>query len=505
MVGAMTTALGTLCTVESLLFINFGLAVGIIFGALPGLTATMGVALFLPVTFSLDPLPGILLLLGVYCGGIYGGSITAILIKTPGTPASAATVLDGYTMAANGHPGKALDVALVASTIGGVISAGVLLFLAPQVARAALRFGSPERFMLAMFGLSIIATISGRQIFKGIIAASIGLFVGCIGLDPIEGLPRFTFGMNDMMAGVDITPALIGLFAISEIFNKVYMGDVTISEKNRTFAKESMSLAEVRACGKDIVKSSLIGTVIGAIPGTGAAIASFLSYMEARRTSRTPEKFGTGHINGIAAPEAGNNGVTGATLIPLLTLGIPGDSVTAIMLGALMMKGLTPGPQLFRTQAVLMYTIMIGLIFVNVFMFFQGKLFLRLFVNVSKIPTTLLSTILVVLCVIGGFSGNNSLFDVFLMIGFAVVGYLFLKLNMPPVPMLLALILGPMAEENLRKSLLLSKGSWTIFLTKPISLVFFIITVLAVSFPIVMNYYRGRKARRPAEKDTPSP
>jgi putative tricarboxylic transport membrane protein len=488
----MLSGFGNLFSLESVLFINFGIAVGIVFGALPGLTATMGVALFLPVTFGLEPLPGMLLLLGIYCGGTYGGSITAILIKTPGTPASAATVLDGYEMARKGHAGKALDIALVCSTIGGIISAFVLLFLAPQIARIALRFGSPERFMLAMFGLSIICTLSGRHLFKGLISAAFGLFVASIGLDPIEGLPRFTFGINEFMAGVGIIPALVGLFAISEILNKVCIGDAAEEDK-AALTKERMTLAELRGCSKDIVKSSIIGTVIGAIPGTGAAIAAFLSYMEARRSSKTPGKFGTGHINGVAAPEAGNNGVTGATLIPLLTLGIPGDVVTAVMLGALMMKGLTPGPQLFQKHGVLMYTIMIGLIFVNVFMYLQGKLFIKAFANVNRIPTSLLSTILIVLCVIGGFSVNNSVFDVFLMLGFAAIGYLAYKFQFPAVPMLLAIILGPMAEENLRKSLLLSNGSWGIFVTKPISLLFLLLTLVAILVPTIVNVVLRKK------------
>jgi putative tricarboxylic transport membrane protein len=434
----------------------------------------------------------LLLLLGLYCGGIYGGSVTAILIKTPGTPASAATVLDGYPMMEQGHAGKALDIALVASTVGGIFSALMLLFLAPQIARFAIKFGSAERFMLAMFGLSIIATISGKQIFKGLIAASIGLFCASIGLDPIEGLPRFVFGSNYFISGINIIPALIGLFAISEILNKVYTGDTNKIEKV-DFVKEHMTFKEFKSSFIDMIKSSAIGTFIGAIPGTGATIASFLSYMEARRVSKHPEEFGKGSVNGIAASEAGNNGVTGATLIPLLTLGIPGDTVTAIMLGALMMQGLTPGPQLFQTQGKLMYTLMIGLIFVNLFMLLQGKLFVRGFANVSNIPTNLLSPILVVLCVVGGFSVNNMIFDVFVMLVFALIGFVVIKLNIPLVPIILGIILGSMAEENLRKALILSKGSYLVFIKKPVSLLFLIFTILALVIPFYINIRTMKK------------
>ncbi len=479
-----------LWTWQNVLFVNFGMAIGIVFGALPGLTATMGVALFLPITFGMDPITGMLFLLGIYCGGIYGGSITAILIKTPGTPASAATVLDGYPMAQNGHAGKALDIALVASTIGGLFSAFILLFMAPQVARAALRFGPPEFFTLALFGLSIIVTVSGRHVFRGLLSGCAGMFIASIGLDPIEGLPRFTFGINGLLSGISLIPALIGLFAIAEILNKTHIGDVGQKEKPE-IRKEHMTLSELKDCIVDILKSSFMGTIIGAIPGTGATSASFLSYMEARRSSKTPEKFGTGYINGIAAAEAGNNGVTGATLIPLLTLGIPGDSVTAVMLGALMMQGLTPGPALFQRQGVLVYTIMVGLIFVNMFMFLQGKLFLKAFVNVTRIPTYLLSAIIIVLCVVGSFSVNNSVFEVWIMLIFGFVGYLMLRVNIPVVPMLLAIILGPIAEESMRQSLILSQGSYAIFVTRPISLLFVILTVCSIGVAIYSNIKKG--------------
>ena len=485
-------------TSSSLIWINIGLFVGVIFGSLPGLTATMGVALFLPVTFSMEPIPAMMLLLGIYCGGIYGGSITAILIKTPGTPASAATVLDGYQMAQKGHPALALDTALMASTVGGIFSALVLLFAAPSVAKVAVKFSSAEKFMLAFFGLSIIATIAGKHIFKGLLSASIGLFAACIGLDPIEGLPRFTFGMDRFQTGIDIIPALIGLFAITEILNKVYIGDQAVGEV--VLPKEHMTFRQFRSCFKDIIKSSVIGTVIGAIPGTGATTAAFLSYMEARRSSPCPEEFGTGHINGIAAPEAGNNGVTGATLIPLLTLGIPGDTVTAVMLGALMMQGLTPGPALFTTQAKLMYTIMVGMLFVNIFMMLQGKILLKAFIHITKVPTTLLSSILVVLCVVGGFSVNNSVYDVFIMLFFAALGYYMNRLKLPTTPLLLALILAPMAEENLRRALVVSKGSWWIFVQRPVSCVFLIITICAIIFPIALGVIQNHKMDQEQKK-----
>ena len=465
------------------LVINFGLVLGIIFGALPGLTATMGVALFMPLTFGMDPILGITMLLGIYCGGIYGGSVTANLIKTPGTPASAATILDGYPLVQQGHAGKALDMSLVASVIAGLFSAIILLLVAPQLARIALKFGPPEYFALAMFGLTIIASVASKNLFKGIIMGCFGMYVSTIGLDEIGGMPRFVFDNTYLAGGIRLIPALIGLFAISEILNKIRISKYEIAQSSE-FVKERVTWQELKSSLKTILKSSAIGTIIGAIPGTGAAIASFLSYNEAIRSSKTPEKYGTGHLDGVAAAEAGNNGVTGATLIPLLTLGIPGDTVTAVLLGALMMQGLQPGPALFRDSAPIVYTIMVGLIFVNIFMFIQGKLFVKVFANVTKIPTNLLLPILLVLCVTGAYAENNTMFDVWMMFIFGVIGYVLLRNDFPVTPLLLAMILGPMAEMSMRQSLILSQGSYAIFFTRPICLFFIIASIVSVSYAV---------------------
>ncbi len=465
------------------LMINFGLVLGIIFGVLPGLTATMGVALFMPLTFGMDPILGITMLLGIYCGGIYGGSVTANLIKTPGTPASAATILDGYPLVQQGHAGKALDMSLVASVIAGLFSAVILLLVAPQLARFALKFGPPEYFALAMFGLTIIASVASKNIFKGVIMGALGMYISMIGMDEIGGMPRLTFGHPYLAGGIKLIPALIGLFAISEILNKVRMGQYNIKESTE-FKNESITWTELKASLRTIFKSSAIGTFIGAVPGTGAAIASFLSYNEAIRSSKTPEKFGTGHLDGVAASEAGNNGVTGATLIPLLTLGIPGDTVTAVLLGALLMQGLQPGPALFRDHAPVVYTIMVALILVNLFMLLQGKLFVRAFANVTKIPVNLLLPILLVLCVTGAYAENNTMFDVWMMFIFGIVGYVLVRNDFPVTPLLLARILGPLAEVSMRQSLIMSGGSYGIFFTRPICLFFVVLALLSIVFAI---------------------
>lgn len=337
------SVLSSLFTLENLLWINVGLAGGIMVGALPGLTGTMAMALLLPLTYGLASIPGVMLLLGVYCGSIYGGSITAILINTPGTPASAATSLDGYPMAQKGHGLRALHDALSASTIGGLFSCAVLLFAAPPIASFALKFGPAEYFALALFGLTIIASVGGKSQIKGLLMGFVGLLISCIGIDPMDGVSRFTFGINRMEGGIDTIPVLIGLFAITEIMAKARdmnkaTGTAVKVEKEKTRFRDVLKYKMV------LLKSSILGVFIGAVPGTGAAISSFLAYNEAKRTSKHPEEYGHGSEEAVVASESANNAVTGATLIPLLTLGIPGDTNTAVLLGALTMQGIAAGP-----------------------------------------------------------------------------------------------------------------------------------------------------------------
>ena len=341
----IATVLQMVFTLPNLLWMNIGIFAGIIVGALPGLTGTMAIALLLPVTYGLDSVTGMMLLLGVYCGGIYGGSITAILINTPGTPASAATSLDGYPLAQKGHALKALHMALSASLVGGLISCAVLLFAAPMIAKFALKFGAAEYFALALFGLTIIAGVGGKSQIKGLLMGFSGLLLSCVGIDSLDGVARFTFGNVNLTAGISQIPVLIGLFAITEIMKKVRDIHAPIGE-TVAVQEEKIHFSDVLRYWKTLLKSSGIGVFIGAVPGTGAAISSFMAYNEAKRASKTPEEFGQGSEDGLVACEAANNAVTGATLIPLLTLGIPGDTNTAVLLGALTMQGIVAGPTL---------------------------------------------------------------------------------------------------------------------------------------------------------------
>ncbi|WP_373893812.1 tripartite tricarboxylate transporter permease [Virgibacillus sp. CBA3643] len=474
---------------NNLIFMILGVFLGFIFGSLPGLTATMGVALLLPITFGMEPTTAILFLLGVYCAGTYGGSASAILINTPGTPASAATVLDGYALAEKGEAAVALRMALLASVGGGIFSALALLFIAPQLSKFALNFGPPEFFALALFGLTMILSVSSNNLRKGIIMGISGVFISTIGLDPISGLPRFSFDNTNLTGGIDLIPALIGLFAISEIIKKSQTAHLTedndISNINKVVASFKSLFNKYK---KTILKSSAIGTFIGAIPGTGPAIASFISYNEARRSSKNKEEFGKGSLDGVAASEAGNNGVTGATLIPLLTLGIPGDTVTAVLLGALMLQGLAPGPQLFVNYTDMIYTIMLGLIFVNIIMWIQGSFLTKYFAKIKSVPINVLLPILLVLCFIGSFAVNNTTFDVRVMLVFGLIGYIMPKFGFPVTPMLLGIVLGPIAETSFRQSMAISDGSWLIFVTNPIALVFILLATLSILIPFIKPY-----------------
>lgn len=477
------TVLQDIFTVQNLLWMNIGMAAGIVVGALPGLTGTMCIALLLPLTYKMNSLTGMLMLLGVYCGGIYGGSITAILINTPGTPASAATSIDGYPMAQKGHGLKALNSALTASAVGGLFSCLVLLFLAPVIAGVALKFGNEEYFALALFGLTIIASVGGKSLLKGLLMGMAGLLLSCVGID-MDGVARFTFGENHLAAGINTIPVLIGLFAITEVMSKAR--DCNKREGRAVeIHQEKVSIFDVFRYKLTLIRSSVIGVFIGAVPGTGAAISSFLAYNEAKRTAKHPEEFGSGCEEAVVASEAANNAVTGATLIPLLTLGIPGDTNTAVLLGALTMQGIAPGPTLFTTQKVWVYSIMIGLIFINIFMYLQGRAFIRGFVNVTKIPTQFIVPGIVTLCMIGAYAIKYNNFNCILMVALGIFGYYMKKLDFPLTPMVIGLVLGSLCEKNMRRALILSKGDWLTFLRSPISCTFLLLSVFMLFFPLI--------------------
>lgn len=496
---AFMQALSAVLAPSALFYMFIGVLFGILCGAMPGLSAVMAVSIMLPFTFGLKDV-GIMMLLGIFCGAVYGGSITAILINTPGTANSAATCLDGYPMAHKyGQPGRALSISTMASTFGGLFSALMLLWIAPLLSKIALNFGVTEMFALGVFGLSIVTAVSSHSIIKGLLGAVLGLLLGSVGMDTTSATFRYTFGTTYLISGIQFVPLLIGLFAFSQCL-------LSAEEDIKSMAKSKAakltqilpSKSDIKQTAPTILMSSVIGTVIGAIPGTGGDIASWIGYNEAKRFSKHPEKFGDGAPEGIAAPEAANNAVSGGAMIPLLTLGIPGDSVTAIMLGALMMQGIAPGPLLFTTQTTKVYTIIVSLFVANIFMCLLGYIGIRGFAKISMVPMKWLNPIIFVFCTVGTFAINNNMGDVFLMIGAGILGYVLVKLDFCMPPIILGLILSGTVEENLRRALVLSDGSLSIFLSHPIAMALLAVAAISLMTPVVMKAWKQRSAAKSA-------
>ena len=475
--------------VQVLLMTFLGAAGGVLLGAIPGMTATMGVALLIPFSFGMDLIPSIGLLLGIYCGGMYGGSISAILIHAPGTPSAAATLLDGYPMAQKGEAGKALSVAMFSSFCGGVIGALIMTFLSPLVAQVAMKFTSAEMLMLAVFGLSVIISISGKSIAKGLISAFFGMLLCTIGLDPTYSKQRFVFGLTPLKGGLSFIPVLIGLFAVAEVISGV---ERIIGGRESATAKSTEKITRVLPDWKTIKQiwhniglGGVIGTFIGAIPGAGGDIAVFVSYAFNKGISKHPEKWGTGIPNGVASTESANNGCSGGAMIPLLSLGVPGDSVTAILLGAFIMKGITPGPMMYVSELPTVYQVFAALMLANLAMLVVGCLGVRGFAKIVSIEKKILYPIILVISLLGAFSINKQVFDVGVCVVFGVIGWLMSKYEFPLSPILLALILGPMCEQNFVRFMDLNNGNFGAIVNYPIAIGFFVVAVGVIIFSLI--------------------
>lgn len=477
----------------NILMIIIGVTIGIIIGCMPGLSAAMGVALLLPLTFGMKAESGLIMLGAIYCGAIFGGSISAILIHTPGTPASAATALDGYELTKKGKAGKALGTACFSSFCGGLLSCISLYFCAPILAKLAMKFASPEYFWLALFGLTIIAGVTSGSMLKGLMSGAFGLIISTIGMDPMEGTLRYMFGIDELYNGINVTCALIGLFSLSQVF---ILAESKIKERSEIISfNDSVILKwhEIKRITPTIIRSWLIGNIIGILPGAGASIACFLGYNEAKRFSKHKEEFGHGSIEGVAGSEAANNAVTGGSLIPTLTLGIPGESVTAVLMGGLIIQGLQPGPELFTYYAPMTYTFFAGFVVVQFFMLLIGLGGCKIFANISKISDAVLIPCIFVLCVVGSFAINNSFIDVVIMFIFGIIGYLMRKTGLNTAAVVLALILGPIGERGLRRSLAISNGDISILFSTPICWMLIIFCLLSIFAPIIVKRLKKSK------------
>ncbi|MBE0532353.1 MAG: tripartite tricarboxylate transporter permease [Rhodospirillales bacterium] len=484
MAHTLMDALVIVFSIGGLSCIVIGVLVGIFVGAMPGLGPSIGIALLIPFTYGLSTSYSLLLLVSLYMAAEYGGSISAILIATPGTSAAAATMLDGYPLRQKGFPGLALGISLSASSVGGLIGTLALILFAQPLAEVALRFGPPAYFAIGLFGLTTVASLSAESPIKGLLVACFGLTIATIGIDPISGAPRFAFGQMELFEGVPFLTALIGLFALSEAFGMAER-KITKRKVDERVGHIFLSLRQWRDLLPTMMSGSIIGTILGIVPGVGGNIACWLAYDRARKRSKHPESFGTGEPKGIAAPEAANNATVGGAMIPLLSLGVPGSPTTAVLMGALILHGVRPGPQLFTEAPDMIYALFIGLAVCVAVMFLIGSYTLSWWARLMSVSDSVLVVVIFVLSAVGAFSLRSLMFDVYVTVGFGMLGYILKKFRFPMPPIVLAMVLGYLVESNFRTALLMSQGSYAIFFEDWLCLLFIALSVGTFVWPLL--------------------
>lgn len=490
--AALLSAIGLLADPFTMALLVVGIVLGLVIGILPGLGPPIAIALALPFTFYMEAVPSMVLLLGIYSAAIYGGSISAIAVGIPGTGAAIATVQDGHKMFKSGRGGEALGFSLTGSIIGGLFSAVCLALIAPLLADLAVKFGPREYLAISVFGLIVVVRVAGQSLAKGLLMGALGLFLTTWGLDELNGTERYTFGTYHLYEGLPLVPFLVGLFAMSEVL----IGAERAARKV-SFSTESLSvkLPGLKTLGrmKDVIlRSSLIGTIIGIIPGEGAAVGAFFAYSEAKRRSKTPEAYGTGIPEGIVAPETANNATVGGALVPTLTLGVPGSPAAAVLLGALLIQGLTPGPKLFSDEPDLMYAIFIGLFLINILMMVIGLVAIRFAAQLIRVPTSVIVPTVMLLSFVGIYSVSNSFFNVSVLLGAGILGYVVRKLGYSIAPLSIGFVLGPILENSLRQSLTIADGSVLEFFSTPIGLTIYAALALTILWgPIKSRLQRG--------------
>lgn len=460
-------------------FITGSVVLGYIIGILPGLGVIFGIVVLLPFTLKLPPEVGIVTLMGIFVGAATGGGLTAALIGIPGTPMATATLFDAYPLTKRGRAAEAMGYVITSSVFGGIFSALILTFFSPLLARVALKFGPPEFVLLVTLGLTTIAFVSRGTFIKGLLSGMLGLVIATVGTDLATAFQRFTFGVSELGMGFGLIPVLLGLFAIPEVISLLESEELS-SVSIKAASPKWPTRKHWLTMWPEYVKSSVIGTIIGILPGAGADIAAFVAYGEAKRSSKHPELFGTGAPEGIIASEAANNAVTGGALIPMLTLGIPGDAATAIIMGVLFMHGLSPGPELYQKSAHLLSYIYVGLFIANVFQLFLGMYLSGPFITFLRLRKGLLIPVVMLLCFLGVWAIQTSIFDLWTMLAFGILSYFMRKMEFPLSPIILGFILGPLLEQNLRRALTLSEGSLTIFITRPYSIVIIVLLLITL-------------------------
>ncbi|MDQ7839452.1 MAG: tripartite tricarboxylate transporter permease [bacterium] len=479
-----------------------GVVIGIVFGALPGISSTMAIAVLLPLTFAMDEVNAMMFLMGVFNGSVYGGSVSAILVNIPGTPGAIVTQLDGHPMAKKGRAGEALGYATLASGFGGLLGFVVLMTVAPLLAGVALKFQSPEFTGLALLGLASLSAAMTGSTAKGILVGAFGLLIATIGFDPITNVLRLDFDHPSLAAGITLIPVAIGIFGMTEVLNNLEAG-ATKWEVIGTIRRVIPPWSEMKRTVPGAIRGAVVGICVGIIPAAGSAIGVVFTYLQEKRLSRHPELFGTGIPEGIVAPESSNNAGVGGSLVPMMSLGIPGDTMTAVLMGALLIQGLRPGPLLFRDHPGFVAAVYVALVIAIVLTTALGLLGARTFARVVSVPKPVLLVTIAVLCVVGSYAVNNSLFEVGVMLVFGVLGYLGQKAGFPMVPIVFGLILGPMFEENLRRTLVLSGGNWLVFVQRPISVALLVLAILTAAYPIYLE--RRQEVRRRTASAVPGP
>ncbi len=496
-ISLLLEAIVVVFTPANLFFVIGGMMIGVLFGALPGISASMGIVLMLPFTYYMGIIPSCILLVALYVGASYGGSITAIMFNTPGTPEACATTFDGYPMAQQGKAGRALGLAMSGSAIGSIFSVFAMLFLAPTLSTVALKIQSAEYFALTILGIACIASVGSKSLVKALITGLLGILIALIGMDPMTGVSRMTFGSLSLLGGVEFIPVMIGAFAMAEILKQIIDRHEAQSFDADTKLKlESLSLKEFFVYKVTILKSAIIGTLIGILPGTGGSIAAIVSYGEAVRSSKDKSRFGQGAEEGVIAPETANNAAAGGAMVPTLVLGIPGSPTTAIILAAFVLQGLQPGPQLMKEQPLILYAIFLSMFIASVVVFFAARVAVKGFAAVLKLPYSILAPIIVMFSVIGAYAVSNDMGEVWMMLGFGLFGYFMKKYDFSPATLILGLVLGRMMEENFRRQLLLTEGDYSTFITRPISLVIFCFIGLVIFYPMIIEYFKNKKLKK---------
>ena len=466
--------------------------IGVLVGALPGLSSPMAISLLIPFSITLEPVPAIAMMAALYCAGTFGGSITAILINAPGAPPAAATALDGYPMAKRGEAGRALGLAAFSSVVGGIISLVIFLFAAPVLADIALSFTPPEYFALSIFALSMLASISGKSSLRNLIAGCVGVLLSTIGVHLTTGIERFTFGINELTEGLSFVPVLIGLFAIAELLNQSQTAERVV-ERIRAGVMKLPSWQDIKRVWGTILRSSGLGTFIGILPAEGATVAAIMGYNEAKRWSKDKEQFGTGCPEGIAGPEAANNAATGGAMVPTLALGIPGSASTALIMAALVMHGLKPGPHLLSKQPEFIYAIFAAMLVANLAFLIIGFAGAKAFAQITLIPRTILWPAVLIFAIIGSYAASSSFFDVWVMLIAGIVGFFMLRYGFGPAPLIMGMILGKIVEETFSQSMIIYDNNFWAMAERPIVLLFFALTALSLAGPFLGGWWRKIK------------